>query len=116
MMLLQSSALPSTTGHPVQLLKKGFHEEDIWCTLGASCPRETLWELVDHNFVSRLRFSIKKGKKKEKKKNLSPRSCALRVFFLRHTDWAKPVKTEPTLKSKNHKESLVNDGNRTFLH
>lgn len=71
MMLLQSSALPSTTGHPVQLLKKGFHEEDIWCTLGASCPRETLWELVDHNFVSRLRFSIKKGKKRKEKESLS---------------------------------------------
>lgn len=115
MMLLQSSALPSTTGHPVQLLKKGFHEEDIWCTLGASCPRETLWELVDHNFVSRLRFSIKKGKKRKEKESLSEvlRSS---VFSLRHTDWAKPVKTEPTLKSKNHKESLVNDGNRTFLH
>lgn len=94
MMLLQSSALPSTTGHPVQLLKKGFHEEDIWCTLEASCPCETLWELVDHNFVSRLRFSIKKNKQK---KNFSPRSCVLRVFFLRHTDWAKPVKIEPAL-------------------
>lgn len=79
MMLLQSSALPSTTGHPVQLLKKGFHEEDIWCTLGASCPRETLWELVDHNFVSRLRFSIKKGKK-EKKKRISLRGLALFGF------------------------------------